>query len=162
MTDPATIAAEVVLKLAFDEFIKSSAGEAAKKLTGEALAKANNLRKTIWSYFTEKKNQKATEAIAIIEETGSQNALGKLEVHLEAAMEADDLFAKQVQLLVQEIESLRTVKQLMVDGLKTEERLEAEGFIQEVTPSSGVVEQTMLKNIEAKKETKLTNFKQKA
>ena len=60
MTDPVTIAAGAVVKLAFDEFVKSSAGETAKKLTGEALVKANELRKFIFNYFTGKNNQKAS------------------------------------------------------------------------------------------------------
>lgn len=38
MTDPiVAVAAAEILKLAFNEFIKTSAGETAKKLTGEAL-----------------------------------------------------------------------------------------------------------------------------
>ncbi|MEG4341793.1 hypothetical protein QUB70_00705 [Microcoleus sp. A003_D6] len=162
MTDTVTtIAAGAILKLAFDEFIKSSAGEAAKRLTGEALVKANALRKEISNYFFDKKNRKATEAIALIEETGSENAFGRLEVYLENAIDDDSLFAAQLRLLVQEVEVLRTVKQVMVDGLKTEDSLEAKGFIQETTISSGVVEQTMLKNTEAKKKVQLTDFKQK-
>ena len=88
--------------------------------------KANSLRKLIWNYFSNKKNKKATEAIAIVEEIGSESALSKLE----AALEEDVLFADQLKILVQEMKSLPNVKQVVVDGLKTEENLEAEGFIQ--------------------------------
>jgi hypothetical protein len=153
-----TITAGAILKLAFDEFVKSSTGEAAKKLTGEALVKANDLRKAIWNYFSENKHKKATEVIGTIEKTGSESALGKLEVYLEDAIDKDELFAEKLRLLAQEVVS---VKQVMVDGLKTKNNLDAEYFIQETTISSGVVEQTMLKDIDAKKEIRLTHFKQK-
>ena len=48
MTDPVTIfTASAIADLAFREFIKSGAGEVAKKFTAEAIAKMNDLRKMI-------------------------------------------------------------------------------------------------------------------
>jgi hypothetical protein len=46
MTDPIT--ASVIATLAFQEFIKSGAGELAKKFTGEAIAKMGQLRSLIY------------------------------------------------------------------------------------------------------------------
>jgi hypothetical protein len=47
MTDPIT--ASAIATLAFQEFIKSGAGELAKKFTGEAIAKMGQLRELIWN-----------------------------------------------------------------------------------------------------------------
>ncbi|WP_353931780.1 hypothetical protein WJM97_04120 [Okeanomitos corallinicola TIOX110] len=48
MTDPITaITANAIANLAFQEFIKSGSGELAKKFTTDAIAKMNELRKTI-------------------------------------------------------------------------------------------------------------------
>jgi len=162
MTDPVTIAAGAVLKLAFDEFIKSSAGETAKKLTGEALAKANELRKFILNYFTGKKNQKATEVIVTIEKMGAENALGKLEVYLEDAMESDTLFATQLKQLFNEIESRRAINQVMLQGVETEQNIEAEGLIQTVKTSDGDLNQTMFRDVSTKGSIILKNSSQNA
>ncbi len=158
MTDPSTLLVGSILKLAFDEFIKSSVGETAKTLTGKALGRANELRQTLLSYFVSKKNQKAVEAINTIEETGSENALGKLEVHLEIAMETDKPFSKKVRLLVEEIESLRTVKQVIGQDLEIEGSLEAEGLKQVTDSGTADVEQIMFKNVQVKKDVRLTNL----
>jgi ATP-dependent 26S proteasome regulatory subunit len=44
MPDPVTLTASAIATLAFQEFIKSGAGELAKKFTGEAIAKMGQLR----------------------------------------------------------------------------------------------------------------------
>jgi hypothetical protein len=55
MTDPITLTASAKAthqesaSLAFQEFIKSGAGELAKKFTGEAIAKMGQLRELIWN-----------------------------------------------------------------------------------------------------------------
>jgi hypothetical protein len=54
MTDTATLTASAVAALAFQEFIKSGAGELAKKFTGEAITKMEQLRELIWSRLTGK------------------------------------------------------------------------------------------------------------
>lgn len=55
MTDPITaLTASAIATLAFQEFIKSGAGELAKKFTGEAIAKMGQLRELIWSRLTGK------------------------------------------------------------------------------------------------------------
>lgn len=50
MVDPVTttLTASAIATLAFQEFIKSGAGELAKKFTGEAIAKMGELRQKIW------------------------------------------------------------------------------------------------------------------
>ena len=69
MTNPiVALSAAEILKLAFNEFIKSSAGEAAKKLTTEALSKANELRHKIVSRFKDRHNVKAEKAITAVQE----------------------------------------------------------------------------------------------
>jgi hypothetical protein len=52
MTDPLT--ASTIAALAFQKFIEGSAGELAKKFTGEAIAKMEQLRELIWSRLTGK------------------------------------------------------------------------------------------------------------
>jgi hypothetical protein len=52
MTD--LITASAIATLAFQEFIKSGAGELAKKFTGEAIAKMGQLRQLIWDSLTGK------------------------------------------------------------------------------------------------------------
>jgi hypothetical protein len=44
MTDPIMLTASAIASLAFQKFIKSGAGELAKKFTGEAIAKMGQLR----------------------------------------------------------------------------------------------------------------------
>jgi hypothetical protein len=160
MADPTTIAAGAILKLAFDEFIKSSAGEAAKKLTGEALEKATDLRKTIYSYFVEKNNQRAINAFSAVETQGSETDLIKLEEHVDIAMEDNRLFAHNLRLLVQKIEALQPMNtQIMVDGFEGD-NLEVNGAEQEIFGSRGKSEQIGAKSITAKTVC-LTNIKQK-
>jgi hypothetical protein len=50
MADPiTTLTASAIATLAFQEFIKSGAGELAKKFTAEAIAKMEQLRELIWN-----------------------------------------------------------------------------------------------------------------
>lgn len=102
MTDPVTagIVASTILQLAFNEFIKSGAGEAAKKLTGAALDQANHLRQTIWD--RSKGNSKAEKALTEVEQ-GSEAALIKLEVYLDDVMQEDADFAAQVRTMAEQI-----------------------------------------------------------
>jgi hypothetical protein len=55
MTEPLTLTASAIAALAFQEFIKSGAGELAKKFTGEAMAKMGQLRELIWNRLTGKR-----------------------------------------------------------------------------------------------------------
>jgi hypothetical protein len=96
-----TLAAGAIVQLAFNEFIKSSAGEAAKKLTGEALTKANDLRRAIWAKF--KGSGRAETALAEVEKEGTPEALGKVTKLLDAEMSFEPEFATKIRQLAQQI-----------------------------------------------------------
>jgi len=102
MTDPITIfTASAIADLAFREFIKSGAGEVAKKFSAEAIAKMNDLRKMIVHKLRgkdEKLNMALTEA-----EKGDLKAIATVGEYLESAMQ-DETFAQQVQSLAQQIQ----------------------------------------------------------
>lgn len=112
MTDPivAFTAAEII-KLAFNEFIKSSAGETAKKLTTEALNNANELRRKIASQFKDKQNVKAEKAITAVQEQHSLEALNKLTTYLDDEMEEQPTFADDLRQLAQQIINIQNTSQ---------------------------------------------------
>lgn len=92
-----------IAKLAFDEFIKSGAGELAKKSVGGAI---EQLQSTIKRRFAGK-NPKAEAAITTLEadSDGYGNkiaALNELFVYLDDEM-ADLLFAENLQQLAQQV-----------------------------------------------------------
>lgn len=90
-----------IAKLAFDEFVKSSAGEVAKKAVGGAI---EQLRSKIKERF--KGNQKAETAIDKIENERSPEALNKLSVYLDDEME-DVPFAQTLQQLAEQITNIQ-------------------------------------------------------
>jgi hypothetical protein len=101
MTDPVTaLTASAIASLAFQEFIKSGAGELAKKFTAEAIAKMNDLRELIWH-----KLKGNPDAVVTIEQVknGSEEVLPELATDLKRAMDKDPDFASQVQAIAQEI-----------------------------------------------------------
>ncbi|NOK70954.1 MAG: hypothetical protein GFH25_541266n3 [Chloroflexi bacterium AL-N10] len=113
MTDPiVTVAAAEILKLAFNEFIKTSAGETAKKLTGDALVKAGELRRKIVSWFQDKQNVRAEKAIVAVREQGSLEALSKLVTYLDDEMEAEPVFAQDLQQSAQQIINIQSQSSL--------------------------------------------------
>jgi hypothetical protein len=95
-----TLTATTIASLAFQEFIKSGAGELAKKFTAEAIAKMNDLRELIWQ-----KLQGNPDAVTAIEQAknGSEEVLSELATDLKRAMDKDPEFAAQVQAIAQEI-----------------------------------------------------------
>ena len=109
MTDPiVTVATAEILKLAFNEFIKTSAGETAKKLTGEALNKAGELRKKVVSWFESKGDVKAQKAITAIQEQGSIEGLNKLTTYLDDEMEEEPIFAQDLQQVARQIINIQS------------------------------------------------------
>ena len=109
MTDPIiTVTAAEILQLAFNEFIKTSAGETAKKLTGEALTEAGKLRQKIVSWFKNKANVKAEKAITAIQEKGSIEALNKLTTYLDDEMEEQPIFARDLQEFARQIINIQS------------------------------------------------------
>jgi small-conductance mechanosensitive channel len=101
MVDPATLAAGAIAKLAFDEFVKTGAGEAAKGAVGGAIELIKALQGKIRAKFHGDK--KAETALAQVEQEGSQAALTKLEVYLDDAMAEDAAFADELRQVAQQI-----------------------------------------------------------
>jgi hypothetical protein len=109
MTNPIVpIVATEILKLAFNEFIKTSAGETAKKLTGEAFTKAGELRQKIVSWFANKQDIEAEKAIILIQKEGSLEALNKLTTYLDDAMKTEPAFAQELQQVSQQIFNIQS------------------------------------------------------
>jgi hypothetical protein len=100
MPDPVTLTASAIATLAFQEFIKSGAGELAKKFTGEMIAKMGQLRELIWSRLTGK-HPVAEDALAKAK-AGEQEGIDKVATLLDVQL-LDEVFAGQVQAIAQEI-----------------------------------------------------------
>jgi|GEM_PF-471414 len=98
MIDPiTTLTAAKITEIAFGEFIKSGAGEVAKKLTGNALTKADELRQKIVTWFRKKQDVKAEKAITAIEKQGSLDAVRKLTTYLDDEMDIEPAFSQDLQ-----------------------------------------------------------------
>lgn len=100
MPDPISLTAGAIATLAFQEFIKSGAGELAKEFTAGAIAKMNELRELIVKRF--QGNADALHAVENIKQ-GSEEDLNDIATYLKAAMKHDPEFAAQVQTIAQEI-----------------------------------------------------------
>ena len=100
MTDLTTITANTIASLAFQEFIKSSTGELAKKFTAEAIAKINDLRKLLWARL-HGKHEIAEKALQQAE-NGDQKAIETIGTLLGVEM-LDPAFASEVRAIAQEI-----------------------------------------------------------
>jgi hypothetical protein len=101
MTDPVTaITASTIATLAFQEFVKSGAGELAKKFTTEAIAKMNALRQKIWDKMRGKPTAEA--AIESIKQ-GSTAEMDRLVAYLQVAMDDDPAFADEMRLMAHQI-----------------------------------------------------------
>lgn len=98
LMDALTLTGAAIAKIAFDEFVKSGAGEVAKKTVGGTIEKLQSVIKERFKG----KHPKAEEAIDKIEKERSPEALNKLSVYLEDEMD-DPVFAQTLQQLAQEI-----------------------------------------------------------
>ncbi|OBQ37617.1 MAG: hypothetical protein AN485_09075 [Anabaena sp. MDT14b] len=102
MTDPFTvITASTIANLAFQEFIKSGSGELAKKFTTEAIAKMDELRKTILNKLRGT-SPKVDEALTKVEK-GDSAALLTITKYLDVVMEEDSDFAEQIKNIAHQI-----------------------------------------------------------
>jgi hypothetical protein len=103
MADPVTtLTAAAIADLAFRKFIESGAGELAKKYTGDAIAKMDELRKKIW----DKMRGKPTAETALTSlEQGSKAELDRLIAYLQVAMDDDPQFADEIQVMAQQIQA---------------------------------------------------------
>lgn len=100
MTDPVTLTAGAIATLAFQEFIKAGAGEAAKKFTSEAIAKIGELRQKIVARF---KGHETVEAELLKAEAGDSDAIATVGDFLSIEMRNATEFAQELQQLAQEI-----------------------------------------------------------
>jgi hypothetical protein len=94
MTDLLTLTASAITALAFQEFIKSGAGELVKKITGDAIAKMGQLRELIWNRLTGKRSAAyvALEQAKAVEQAGINTVATLLGVEM-----LNEAFAGQVQ-----------------------------------------------------------------
>ncbi|PSB14769.1 hypothetical protein C7B61_22205 [filamentous cyanobacterium CCP1] len=100
--DPTTaLAASAIAKLAFDEFIKSGAGELAKKSLQGAGTLIKSLRDKIQAKF--RGNPRAEAALAEIETQGTPAALDKISKYLDLEMTQDESFAADIRQVAQQI-----------------------------------------------------------
>ncbi|BDM83599.1 hypothetical protein [Acaryochloris marina] len=109
MTEPVTLTATVIVNLAFQEFLKSSAGEAAKQFTADAISKMSELRKKIWDRLRGK-SQKVDDALKNAEQ-GDSSALSTIAKNLDVVMDEDAEFASQVQAIAQTINAGKILDQ---------------------------------------------------
>lgn len=100
MPDPVTMTASAIATLAFQEFVKSGAGELAKKFTAEAILNMGQLRDLVWKRLTGK-HAIAEEALAKAK-AGEQEGIDTVATLLGVEM-LDKVFAEQVNAIAQEI-----------------------------------------------------------
>jgi hypothetical protein len=96
MIDPTTLTASAIATLAFQKFIEGSAGELAKKFTGETIAEMGQLRSLIWDKL--RGNPDAETALTNVENS-QETDLADVGTYLKAAMNRDQEFAGQVQVI---------------------------------------------------------------
>lgn len=97
----ATLAAGTIAKLAFDEFVKSGAGEAAKRSVTGAIELVKNLQGKIKARFA--RNDRAEAALVEVEQQGSEAALQKVSKYLDLEMDEDETFATEIRQMAQQI-----------------------------------------------------------
>ena len=95
------IAAAEIVKIAFQEFAKSGAGELAKKSVGGAIDLVKNLRDKIKAKF--QGNERAEKALAEVEQNGNSTALDKVKKYLDLELDEDEAFATEVRQIAQQI-----------------------------------------------------------
>jgi hypothetical protein len=108
MPDPVTttLTASAIATLAFQEFIKSGAGELAKKFTTEAIARMGDLRKLLWARLRGK-HVVAEEALQKAE-AGDKASIDTVGTLLGVEM-LDPIFAAEVQAIAQKINAGKLV-----------------------------------------------------
>jgi hypothetical protein len=94
------IAAAEIVKIAFQEFAKSGAGELAKKSVSGAIDLIKNLRDKIKAKF--QGNERVEKALVEVEQ-GNSEALGKVAKYLDIELDEDEAFAKELRQIAQQI-----------------------------------------------------------
>ncbi|MGJ3246123.1 MAG: hypothetical protein ACFE0I_08620 [Elainellaceae cyanobacterium] len=112
MAEPVTtMTASFIATLAFQKFIESGAGELAKKFTTEAIAKMDILLKRIWGKLSGK--PRIEEIKSSLDKTPkvTPEQINQIAAYLQVAMDDDPTFAKDVQMLAQEIHAGKLIDQ---------------------------------------------------
>jgi hypothetical protein len=110
MAEPVTaLTASALATLAFQKFLESGVGELAKKFTGAAISKMDELRQKIWDKLRGK-SPRVDEALTQVEQ-GDRAALETIARHLDVAMDEDPDFAREVQVIAQEIHAGKLLDQ---------------------------------------------------
>ncbi len=110
MAEPViALTASAIATLAFQEFVKSGAGDLAKRFTGEAIAKMGRLRDLIWGRLAGK-HPAADEAIERAK-AGEQEGIDNVAAFLGSELLIDKEFAGQVQAIAKEINAGKLLDQ---------------------------------------------------
>mgnify|MGYP006281890041 FL=1 len=112
MADPVTtLTASAIATLAFQKFIDSAAGELAKKFSTEAIAKMDTLLKRIWAKLRGK--PRVEEVKATLDQTHNitPEQVNQIAAYLQVAMDEDPQFARDIQMLAQEINAGKLIDQ---------------------------------------------------
>ena len=100
--EPITVlTAGAIAQLAFQEFVKSGAGEVAKKSLGGTIDLVKALRDKIQKKF--KGNDRAETAISEADQQPTPAALEKVTKYLELEMMEDETFATEIKQIAQQI-----------------------------------------------------------
>jgi hypothetical protein len=100
MFDPAALAAGTIAKLAFDEFAKTGAGEAAKATVAGAVELVKGLRERIRERLSG--NPSAIDAVHEVEH-GNSAALEIVEKYLDLKMKDEPSFGQDLRQIAQQI-----------------------------------------------------------
>jgi hypothetical protein len=112
MADPVTtLTASAIATLAFQKFIDSAAGELAKKFSTEAIAKMDTLLKRIWAKLRGKPRVEEVKATIDQTHTITPEQVNQIAAYLQVAMDEDPQFARDVQMLAQEINAGKLIDQ---------------------------------------------------
>ncbi len=120
MSDPIT--ASILVGLAVQKFVESSAGELAKKFTTEAIAKIAELWQQIKNRL-QGKSAKVDEALVKLE-SGDRSAIDTITKNLDVMLDEDETFAALLQKLAKEINAGQ-IKQIGLEDV-TANRVAAE------------------------------------
>ena len=120
MSDPIT--ASILVGLAVQKLVESSAGELAKKFTTEAIAKIAELWQQIKNRL-QGKSAKVDEALVKLE-SGDRSAIDTITKNLDVMLDEDETFAALLQKLAKEINAGQ-IKQIGLEDV-TANRVAAE------------------------------------
>ena len=141
MVEPLTGA--VIVSLFFSEAIKEG-GKFAVKGVADTFAK-------LVSTIRQKLTTEGMEGLLIrAEKDPTEKNKTKLQDELQEYINADEIFANQLKLLVEELKTQDPkIRQVILSGIELTGDLKAQNITQKTSGSSGSVDQAMLTNIKA-------------